>query len=124
MENYNEMIQEWVKAYKYCLSYEQQISMGLVEDDEIEEYLQEKARLIICTGNLFLVKCAEDKGEYNKEYIAELFEGLKEELAKEDVKLSDFDDQYISDMLEEMEEDYIEAKKEIEESESEETSEE
>ena len=116
MEEYKDMIQEWVKAYKYCLTYEQLISMGLVEDDEIEEYLQEKARLIICAGNLFIVKCAEDKGKFDKEYIAELFEGLKEELAKEDVKLTDFDDQYISDMLNEMEKDYIEAKKEAEES--------
>ena len=116
MEDYKDMIQEWVKAYKYCLTYEAQIHMGLVEDDEIEEYLQEKARLIICAGNLFIVKCAEDKGKYDKEYIAELYEGLKEELAKEDAKLTDFDEQYISDMLDEMEEDYLEAKKEVEES--------
>lgn len=109
---YESMVVDWVQTYGYCLNLEEQIKQGMIEEQEIEEYLKEKARLIVCLANLFAVKSLEEKNTYDKDYVMELFEGLKEELDKKELKLTDFDDNYITEMMTEMEKDLIEVVKE------------
>ena len=109
---YESMVIDWVQTYGYCLNLEEQIKQGMIEEQEIEEYLKEKARLIVCLANLFAVKSLEEKNTYDKDYAMELFEGLKEELDKKELKLTDFDDNYITEMMTEMEKDLIEVVKE------------
>ena len=107
-KTYESMMKEWILTYKTCSAFEEQIRAGLIAEEEIEEYLQEKARLIVCLGNLFAIKSIEEKGDFELEYIEnELFKEVKEEMAKEEAGLSDFDNAYIGDMLKEMEKDFL-----------------
>lgn len=107
-KTYESMMKEWILTYKTCSVFEEQIRAGLIAEEEIEEYLQEKARLIVCLGNLFAIKSIEEKGDFELEYIEnELFKEVKEEMAKEEAGLSDFDNAYIGDMLKEMEKDFL-----------------
>ena len=107
-KTYESMMKEWILTYKTCSVFEEQIRAGLIAEEEVEEYLQEKARLIVCLGNLFAIKSIEEKGDFELEYIEnELFKEVKEEMAKEEAGLSDFDNAYIGDMLKEMEKDFL-----------------
>ncbi len=106
---YEGMIKDWIETYKFCAIFEEQIRAGLIEDAEVEEYLQEKARLIVCLGNLFAVKSIEVKEMYDVEYIKELFADVKKDLGEQEASLSDFDNAYIDDMILAMEKDFLQA---------------
>ena len=114
-KTYEGMMKEWIETYKYCMTFEDQIKAGLIEDAEIEDYLKEKARLIVCLGNLFAIKSVEDKQAYDKEYIGELFANVKVQMEEQETKLTDFDNAYIDEMINEMEKDFIQAESEEEE---------
>lgn len=109
---YEGMIKDWIETYKFCAIFEEQIRAGLIEDTEVEEYLQEKARLIVCLGNLFAVKSIEVKEMYDVEYIKELYAGVKKDLEEQEASLSDFDNAYIDDMILAMEKDFLAAAEE------------
>lgn len=105
---YEGMIKEWVLTYKTCLNFEDQIKQGMIQEEEIEEYLKEKARLIVCLANLFALKSIEEKGDFELEYIVnELYADVKNSMKEEEVDLTDFDDNYIANMLVEMEKDFL-----------------
>ena len=106
---YEGMIKDLIETYKFCAIFEEQIRAGLIEDAEVEEYLQEKARLIVCLGNLFAVKSIEVKEMYDVEYVKELYAGVKKDLEEQEASLSDFDNAYIDDMILAMEKDFLQA---------------
>lgn len=102
--SYEEVIESWIEAYKFCISYEANIALGTkVLQEDLDDYLNNKATLITSTAEIFATQSMEMKGEYNKEYILELYEGLKTELGKEGISLMEFDEKYIAEMIDKFE---------------------
>ena len=58
-------------------------------------------------NTLFVTKCIDDKGKFDKGYINELYGQLKETLNKEGIKLLSFDEEYIQGMIDELDESMI-----------------
>ena len=110
---YEGMVEEWISTYKSCAQFEDQIRQGKIAEEEIEEYLQEKARLIVCLGNLFAIKSIEEKGTYEIDFINSLYADVKFDMEEKEVELSEFDSNYIFEMIKEMEKDFIEAEEKI-----------
>ena len=111
--SYEEVIESWIEAYKFCISYEANIALGTkVLQEDLDDYLNNKATLITSTAEIFATQSMEMKGEYNKEYVLELYEGLKTELGKEGVSLMEFDEKYIAEMIDKFEDALKEALKE------------
>ena len=73
----------------------------------MNEYLESKATLIVSTADIFVTKCIDDKGKFDKEYINEQYKQLKEALNKEGIKLLSFDEEYIQGMIDELDESMI-----------------
>lgn len=112
---YESMIDEWIETYKYCLNFENQIPENSISEEDLDGYLQEKAKLIVCLGNLFAIKCISEKAQYDIEFVKQIFEQFKEYTETKEVKLTDFDNNYISEMIIEMQQDFSEKKEETEE---------
>ena len=106
--SYEEIIEAWVEAYKFCIKFEAAIALGeKASEQEMNEYLESKATLIVSTADIFVTKCIDDKGKFDKEYINEQYKQLKEALNKEGIKLLSFDEEYIQGMLDELDESMI-----------------
>ena len=106
--SYEEIMEAWVEAYKFCIKFEAAIALGeKASEEEMNEYLESKATLIVTTANIFVTKCMDDKGEFDKGYINELYGQLKETLNKEGIKLLSFDEKYIQEMIDELDESMI-----------------
>ncbi len=102
--SYEEVIESWIEAYKFCISYEANIALGTkVLQEDLDDYLNNKAALITSTAEIFATQSMEIKGEYNKEYVLELYEGLKTELNREGISLMEFDEKYIAEMIDKFE---------------------
>lgn len=102
--SYEEVIESWIEAYKFCISYEANIALGTkVLQEDLDDYLNNKATLITSTAEIFATQSMEMKGEYNKEYVLELYKGLKTELGKEGISLMEFDEKYIAEMIDKFE---------------------
>ena len=108
--SYEEIIEAWVEAYKFCIKFEAAIALGEeASEQEMNEYLESKATLIVSTADIFVTKCIDDKGKFDKEYINEQYKQLKEVLNKEGIKLLSFDEEYIQGMIDELDESMIQA---------------
>ena len=106
--SYEEIIEAWVEAYKFCIKFEAAIALGEeASEQEMNEYLESKATLIVSTADIFVTKCIDDKGKFDKEYINEQYKQLKEALNKEGIKLLSFDEEYIQGMIDELDESMI-----------------
>ena len=106
--SYEEIIEAWVEAYKFCIKFEAAIALGeKASEQEMNEYLESKATLIVSTADIFVTKCIDDKGKFDKEYINEQYKQLKEVLNKEGIKLLSFDEEYIQGMIDELDESMI-----------------
>ena len=106
--SYEEIMEAWVEAYKYCIKFEAAIALGEeASEQEMNEYLESKATLIVTTADIFVTKCMDDKGKFDKEYINEQYKQLKEALNKEGIKLLSFDEKYIQEMIDELDESMI-----------------
>ena len=106
--SYEEIIEAWVEAYKFCIKFEAAIALGeKASEQEMNEYLESKATLIVSTADIFVTKCMDDKGKFDKGYINELYGQLKETLNKEGIKLLSFDEEYIQGMIDELDESMI-----------------
>lgn len=106
--SYEEIMEAWVEAYKFCIKFEAAIALGeKASEEEMNEYLESKATLIVTTADIFVTKCMDDKGEFDKGYINELYGQLKETLNKEGIKLLSFDEKYIQEMIDELDESMI-----------------
>ena len=106
--SYEEIIEAWVEAYKFCIKFEAAIALGEeASEQEMNEYLESKATLIVSTADIFVTKCIDDKGKFDKEYINEQYKQLKEVLNKEGIKLLSFDEEYIQGMIDELDESMI-----------------
>ena len=106
--SYEEIIEAWVEAYKFCIKFEAAIALGeKASEQEMNEYLESKATLIVSTADIFVTKCIDDKGKFDKEYINEQYKQLKEALNKEGIKILSFDEEYIQGMLDELDESMI-----------------
>lgn len=106
--SYEEIMEAWVEAYKFCIKFEAAIALGeKASEEEMNEYLESKATLIVTTADIFVTKCMDDKGEFDKGYINELYGQLKEALNKEGIKLLSFDEKYIQEMIDELDESMI-----------------
>lgn len=102
--SYEEVIKSWIEAYKFCILYEANIALGAkISQEELRDYLNNKATLIVSTAGIFATQSIEIKGEYNKDYALELYKGLKTELDKEGISLMEFDEKYIEQMIDEFE---------------------
>lgn len=110
---YEGMIKDWIDTYKTCAQFEEQIKQGLIAEEEVEEYLQEKARLIVCLGNLFAIKSIEEKGIYELDFINSLYADVKFDMKEKEVELSEFDSNYIFEMIKEMEKDFLEVEEQV-----------
>ena len=106
--SYEEIMEAWIEAYKFCIKFEAAIALGeKASEEEMNEYLESKATLIVTTADIFVTKCMDDKGEFDKGYINELYGQLKETLNKEGIKLLSFDEEYIQGMIDELDESMI-----------------
>ena len=106
--SYEEIMEAWAEAYKFCIKFEAAIALGeKASEEEMNEYLESKATLIVSTADIFVTKCMDDKGEFDKGYINELYGQLKETLNKEGIKLLSFDEEYIQGMIDELDESMI-----------------
>lgn len=106
--SYEEIMEAWAEAYKFCIKFEAAIALGeKASEEEMSEYLESKATLIVTTADIFVTKCMDDKGKFDKGYINELYGQLKETLNKEGIKLLSFDEKYIQEMIDELDESMI-----------------
>ena len=106
--SYEEIMEAWAEAYKFCIKFEAAIALGEeASEQEMNEYLESKATLIVSTADIFVTKCIDDKGKFDKEYINEQYKQLKEALNKEGIKLLSFDEEYIQGMIDELDESMI-----------------
>ena len=98
--SYEEIMEAWAKAYKFCIKFEAAIALGeKASEEEMNEYLESKATLIVTTADIFVTKCMDDKGKFDKGYINELYSQLKETLNKEGIKLLSFDAKYLHALI-------------------------
>ena len=103
--NFEEILEQWTKAYAFCSVFEIQYILGQVGKEEYQDFLNDKARLIASVPQVLLTKCIADKDEFDKEYINELYSRFFEQLEKDGIELTDFDKEYIDDIMNRLEED-------------------
>ena len=103
--SFEEILEQWTRAYAFCSVFELQYISGQVSEEEYKDFLNDKARLIVSLPQVLLTKCMADKDEFDKEYINELYSRFFEQLEKDGIELVDFDKEYIDDMMNRLEED-------------------
>ena len=103
--SFEEILEQWTRAYAFCSVFELQYISGQVSEEEYKDFLNDKARLIVSLPQVPLTKCMADKDEFDKEYINELYSRFFEQLEKDGIELTDFDKEYIDDMMNRLEED-------------------
>ena len=103
--SFEEILEQWTKAYAFCSVFELQYIAGQVSEEEYKEFLNDKARLVVSLPQVLLTKCMADKDEFDKEYVDELYTRFFEQLEKDGIELTDFDKEYIDDMMNRLEED-------------------
>ena len=103
--SFEEILEQWTRAYAFCSVFELQYISGQVSEEEYKDFLNDKARLIVSLPQVLLTKCMADKDEFDKEYINELYARFFEQLEKDGIELVDFDKEYIDDMMNRLEED-------------------
>lgn len=103
--SFEEILEQWTRAYAFCSVFELQYISGQVSEEEYKEFLNDKARLIVSLPQVLLTKCMTDKDEFDKKYIDELYARFFEQLEKDGIELTDFDKEYIDDMMNRLEED-------------------
>lgn len=103
--SFEEILEQWTRAYAFCSVFELQYISGQVSEEEYKDFLNDKARLIVSLPQVLLTKCMADKDEFDKEYINELYARFFEQLEKDGIELTDFDKEYIDDMMNRLEED-------------------
>ena len=99
------ILEQWSKAYAFCSVFELQYISGQVSEEEYQDFLTDKARLVVSVPQVLLTKCIADKDEFDKEYINELYSRFFEQLEKDGIELTDFDKEYIDDIMNRLEED-------------------
>ena len=104
--SFEEILEQWSRAYAFCSAFELQYILGRVSEEEYQEFLTDKARLVVSLPQVLLTKCMADKDEFDKEYINELYARFFEQLEKDRIELTDFDREYIDGMVNELE-DYL-----------------
>ena len=103
--SFEEILEQWTRAYAFCSVFELQYISGQVSEEEYKDFLNDKARLIVSLPQVLLTKCMADKDEFDKEYINELYSRFFDQLEKDGIELTDFDKEYIDDMMNRLEED-------------------
>ena len=103
--SFEEILEQWSKAYAFCSVFELQYISGQVSEEEYQDFLTDKARLVVSVPQVLLTKCIADKDEFDKEYINELYSRFFEQLEKDGIELTDFDKEYIDDMMNRLEKD-------------------
>ena len=103
--SFEEILEQWTRAYAFCSVFELQYISGQVSEEEYKDFLNDKARLVVSLPQVLLTKCMADKDEFDKEYIDELYARFFEQLEKDGIELTDFDKEYIDDMMNRLEED-------------------
>ena len=71
--SFEEILEQWTKAYAFCSVFEIQYILGQVGKEEYQDFLNDKARLIASVPQVLLTKCMTDKDNFDKEYINELY---------------------------------------------------
>ena len=104
--SFEEILEQWSKAYSFCSAYELQCIIEDVDEEEYQEFLHDKARLIVSLPQVLLSKCIEDKDEFDKEYIDKLYIRFFEQLDRDGIELTDYDREYIDGMMNNLEEDF------------------
>ena len=103
--SFEEILEQWTRAYAFCSVFELQYISGQVSEEEYQDFLTDKARLVVSVPQVLLTKCIADKDEFDKEYINELYSRFFEQLEKDGIELTDFDKEYIDDIINRLEED-------------------
>ena len=103
--SFEEILEQWTKAYAFCSVFEIQYILGQVGKEEYQDFLNDKARLIASVTQVLLTKCMTDKDNFDKEYINELYGHFLGQLEKDKIELTDFDKKYIDDMIDNLEDD-------------------
>ena len=103
--SFEEILEQWAKAYAFCSVFEIQYILGQVGKEEYQDFLNDKARLIASVPQVLLTKCMIDKDSFDKEYINELYGHFLGQLEKDKIELTDFDKKYIDNMIDNLEDD-------------------
>ena len=103
--SFEEILEQWTKAYAFCSVFEIQYILGQVGKEEYQDFLNDKARVIASVPQVLLTKCMTDKDNFDKEYINELYGRFLGQLEKDEIELTDFDKKYIDDMIDNLEDD-------------------
>ena len=83
--SFEEILEQWSRAYAFCSAFELQYILGQVSEEEYKDFLNDKARLIVSLPQVLLTKCMADKDEFDKEYINELYARFFEQLEKDGI---------------------------------------
>ena len=94
---YDTTIENWITTYQTCMIIENYIGKDEMDDEEVEQYLQEKSKLMSCLISTIVIRSITDKGEYNLQYAQELFNKIMEK-----VELVQFDIDYVNECLVEL----------------------
>ena len=103
--SFEEILEQWTKAYAFCSVFEIQYILGQVGKEEYQDFLNDKARLIASVPQVLLTKCMTDKDNFDKKYINELYGHFLGQLEKDKIELTDFDKKYIDNMIDNLEDD-------------------
>ena len=83
--SFEEILEQWTRAYAFCSVFELQYISGQVSEEEYKDFLNDKARLIVSLPQVLLTKCMADKDKFDKEYIDELYARFFEQLEKDGI---------------------------------------
>ena len=103
--SFEEILEHWTKAYAFCSAFEIQYILEQVSEEEYQDFLNDKAKLIVSVPQVLLTKCMTDKDRFDREYINELYGRFLGQLEKDKIELTDFDKKYIDNMIDNLEDD-------------------
>ena len=96
-QKYDTTIENWITTYQTCMIIESFIGKDEMDDEEVEQYLQEKSKLMSCLISTIVIRTITDKEKYSLQYAQELFNKVMEK-----VELVQFDIDYVNECLVEL----------------------
>lgn len=97
-EKFNADMKEWFDVYQQVLMYEAILAVTKQDEQTIEEYKEQKARMLMIIFSMIIDQTVkENDDKYNAEKAQALFKEVRDTYTTEDVYITDNDFNYIYD---------------------------
>ena len=105
--SYEDTVKLWKDIYKYCLGFDARIGNDPeITQEDIQEYLGQKATLMLNLLKMLIMESVENKGTYDVDYMMELLVDIEKQLETEETPMTTFDSHYMRETIEEAKEDF------------------